>query len=146
MNREYLRDLIEKEGDELQWDYTCSNGVIIHCSIHRNDVKSLCGYITLTKDSSLYGVDYDDINIRAHGGITYNAYDKDENWVIGFDCGHYGDLTPYFLLKDDKFARFTQDGIYRDMEYVKAQCESMAEQASVFSKSIERYNKISQII
>ena len=146
MNKEYLIKLIEKEGDELQWDYTCSNGVIIHCSIHRNDVKALCGYITLTKDNSLYGVDYDDINISAHGGITYQGYDQNENWVIGFDCGHYGDLTPYFLLKDDTFARFTQDGIYRDMEYVKSECESMAEQASVFSKSIERYNKISQII
>ena len=146
MNREYLRDLIEREGDELQWDYTCSNGVIIKCSIHRNDVKALCGYITLTQDNSLYGVDYDDINISAHGGITYQGYDQNENWVIGFDCGHYGDLTPYFLLKDDTFARFTQDGIYRDMEYVKSECESMAEQASVFSKSIERYNKISQII
>ena len=146
MNREYLRDLIEKEGDELQWDYTCNNGVIIHCSIHRNDVKSLCGYITLTQDNSLYGVGYDDINISAHGGITYQGYDENENWVIGFDCGHYGDLTPYFLLKDDTFGKFIQDGIYRDMEYVKTQCESMAEQASVFSKSIIRYNKINQII
>ena len=146
MNKEYLIELIEKEGDELQWDYTCSNGVIIHCSIHRNDVKTLCGYITLTKDNSLYGVVYDDINISVHGGITYNAYDQNENWVIGFDCGHYGDLTPYFLLKDDTFGKFIQDGIYRDMEYVKTQCESMAEQASVFSKSIIRYNKINQII
>lgn len=143
MNREYLRDLIEKEGDELQWDYTCNNGVIIHCSIHRNDVKSLCGYITLTKDSSLYGVDYDDINISAHGGLTYQGYDQNENYVIGFDCGHYGDLTPYFLFKDFPFY---SDGEYRDMQYVKSECESMAEQVSKFSKSIERYNKISQII
>lgn len=144
MNREYLRDLIEREGDELQWDYTCSNGVIIHCSIHRNDVKSLCGYITLTKDNSLYGVDYDNINISAHGGITYQGYNQNENWVIGFDCGHYGDLTPYFLLKED--FPFNSFGEYRDMEYVKSECESMAEQASVFSKSIARYNKINQII
>ena len=144
MNREYLRDLIEKEGDELQWDYTCSNGVIIHCSIHRNDVNALCGYITLTKDNSLYGVEYDDINIQAHGGLTYQGYDKNENYVIGFDCGHYGDLTPYFLLNEDSI--FGLRGIYRDMQYVKSECESMAEQASVFSKSIERYNKISQII
>jgi len=141
---EYLKDLIEKEGDELQWDYTCSNGVIIKCSIHRNDVKALCGYITLTKDNSLYGVDYDDINIQAHGGLTYQGYDQNENWVIGFDCGHYGDLTPYFLLKGDY--PFNSFGEYRDMQYVKLQCEGMAEQASVFSKSIDRYNKISQII
>jgi len=144
MNREYLRDLIEKEGDELQWDYTCSNGVIIHCSIHRNDVKALCGYITLTKDNSLYGVDYEHIDIHAHGGINYCRYDENENWIIGFDCAHHGDLTPYFLLNEDSV--FGLRGIYRDMKYVKSECESMAEQASKFSKSITRYNKISQII
>jgi hypothetical protein len=144
MNREYLRDLIEKEGDELQWDYTCNNGVIIHCSIHRNGVKTLCGYITLTKDSSLYGVGYDNLNIQVHGGLTYDGYDEYENWVIGFDFAHYKDLTPYFLLNGEY--DFEQRGIYRDMEYVKSECESMAEQASVFSKSIVRYNKISQII
>lgn len=144
MIKEELTKLIEKEGNELQWDYTCGNGVIIHCSIHRNDVKTLCGYITLTKDSSLYGVGYDEININAHGGLTYDGYDENENWVIGFDCSHYGDLTPYFILTGEY--TFVQNGIYRDMQYVKAQCESMAEQASVFSKSIVRYNKISQII
>ena len=143
MRKEELEKLIEKEGDELQWDYTCGNGVIIHCSIHRNGVKALCGYITLTKDSSLYGVGYDEININAHGGLTYDGYDENENWVIGFDCSHYGDLTPYFLLNEDSFF---VSGTYRDMQYVKAQCESMAEQASVSSKSIVRYNKISQII
>ena len=146
MNREYLRDLIGKEGNELQWDYTCSNGVIIHCSIHRNDVKALCGYITLTKDNSLYGVDYDDINISAHGGLTYQGYDQNENWVIGFDCGHYGDLTPYFLLKDDTFARFAQDGIYRDMEYVAKECESICEQLSTKSKSHYRTKKLNEIL
>ena len=144
MNKEYLKELIEKEGDELKWDYTCSNGVIIHCSIHRNSVKALCGYITLTKDSSLYGVGYDELNINTHGGLTYDGYDKNENWVIGFDCAHYGDLTPYFILSDDY--PFNSFGEYRDMEYVKKQCESMAEQASVFSKSIERYNKINQLL
>jgi len=145
MNKEHLKELIEKEGNELQWDYTCSNGVIIKCSIQRNDVFALCGYITLTQDNSLYGVDYENIDtIQAHGGLTYKGYDQNENYVIGFDCGHYGDLTPYFLLKDDY--PFNSFGEYRDMEYVKSQCESMAEQASVFSKSIVRYNKISQII
>jgi hypothetical protein len=148
MNKEYLKELIEKEGNSLEWNYTCSNGVIISCSIHRNDLKALCGYIFLTKDNSLYGVDYEHIDIHAHGGINYCRYDENENWVIGFDCGHYGDLTPYFILGGEYDCEydFGQDGIYRDMEYVKSECESMAEQASVFSKSIVRYNKISQII
>jgi hypothetical protein len=143
MNKEDLRKLIEKEGNELQWDYTCNNGLIIHCSIHRNSIKVLCGYIKLSKDNSLYEVSYNDINISVHGGLTYDGYDENENWVIGFDCGHYGDLTPYLLSVG---VDFTQEGIYRDTEYVKSQCESMAEQASVFSKSIERYNKISKLL
>jgi hypothetical protein len=144
MNKEQLIKLIEKEGDELQWDYTCGNGVIIHCSIHRNGVKALCGYITLTKDSSLYGVGYDDLDLHAHGGLTYDGYDENENWVIGFDCAHYQDLSPYFLLSEEY--SFGQRGTYRDMEYVKSECENLAEQVSFFSKSIVRYNKISQII
>ena len=144
MNKEQLIKLIEKEGDELQWDYTCGNGVIIHCSIHRNGVKALCGYITLTKDSSLYGVGYDDLDLHAHGGLTYDGYDENENWVIGFDCAHYQDLSPYFLLSEEY--SFGQRGTYRDMEYVKSECENLAEKVSFFSKSIVRYNKISQII
>ena len=144
MNKEQLIKLIEKEGDELQWDYTCGNGVIIHCSIHRNGVKALCGYITLTKDSSLYGVGYDDLDLHAHGGLTYDGYDENKNWVIGFDCAHYQDLSPYFLLSEEY--SFGQRGTYRDMEYVKSECENLAEQVSFFSKSIVRYNKISQII
>jgi hypothetical protein len=44
MNKEQLKELIEKEGDSLLWNHTCSNGVIIDCSIHRNGLKALCGY------------------------------------------------------------------------------------------------------
>ena len=146
MNKEKLKELIEKEGDSLQWSYTCSNGVIIDCSIHRNGVKALCGYITLTPDNSLYGVGYDDLDLQAHGGLTYNSYDDNNNWVIGFDCAHYQDLSPYFLLNEEEKYSFGQIGTYRDMKYVKSECENLAEQASKFSKSIVRYNKISQII
>ena len=144
MNKEQLKELIEKEGDSLLWNHTCSNNVTIECSIHRNVVKALCGYITLTPDNSLYGVGYDDLDLQAHGGLTYNSYDDNNNWVIGFDCAHHGDLTPYFLLDEDSV--FGLRGTYRDMQYVKSECENLAEQASKFSKSIVRYNKISQII
>ena len=45
MNKEQLIKLIEKEGDSLQWEYTCSNGVIFTCDILRNSLKFLCGYV-----------------------------------------------------------------------------------------------------
>ena len=120
MNKEQLKELIEKEGDELLWNHTCSNGVIIECSIHRNGVKALCGYITLSPDNKLYGVGYDDLDLQAHGGLTYNSYDNNNNWVIGFDCAHYQDLSPYFLLNEEEKYSFGQRGTYRDMKYVKS--------------------------
>lgn len=149
MNKEQLIKLIEKEGDSLQWEYTCSNGVIFTCDILRNSLKFLCGYVNLTKDNSLYGVDYDDIynitNIDVHGGLTYTNETETGDWKIGFDCGHLGDLSPFYLLNDMSFNIIGNDS-YRDMDYVKSECESLCEQICKFSKSIERYNKISQII
>ncbi len=92
------------------------------------------------------GFSNDDLDLQAHGGLTYNSYDNNNNWVIGFDCAHYQDLSPYFLLNEEEKYSFGQRGTYRDMKYVKSECENLAEQASKFSKSIVRYNKISQII
>jgi hypothetical protein len=38
---------------------------------------------------------------------------------VGFDCGHAGDYCPY--ASGEQF-----DWVYRDMEYVKAECEKLA--------------------
>lgn len=58
------------------------------------------GYVALPKGHPWYGMDYNEIPVDIHGGLTFSqlasnwAEDHDfdpESWVIGFDTAHYGD-------------------------------------------------------
>ena len=70
--------------------------------------------------------------IDVHGGLTYshdsapNKESEDDLWWFGFDCGHAGDYAP--AMKS-----YYTEGIYRDFEYVKAECISMAKQLVAFA-------------
>lgn len=99
-----------------------------------------CGYVGVPMTHRMAGVHYDDVAIgpnneypRVHGGLTYS--DKcsgrichipkpgmpDDVWWFGFDCAHAGDLCPAsaYVMPGD---------IYRNVEYVRSQTESLAEQ------------------
>ncbi len=56
-----------------------------------------------------------------HGGITFSD-EVDGEWRYGFDCAHANDLQPGYEV------RYRVGGIYRDVEYVKAECASLARQ------------------
>lgn len=47
------------------------------------------GYVRIPEDHPWHGLDYDAIDVRVHGGITF----ADEGW-IGFDTLHLGDYWP----------------------------------------------------
>lgn len=47
------------------------------------------GYVQIPEGHPWRGLDYDDIDVRVHGGLTY----ADNGW-IGFDCLHRGDYWP----------------------------------------------------
>jgi hypothetical protein len=78
---------------------------IVKCGIYENlryyikDGK-VCplAYIALPYSSPHIDKPYDDIDVDCHGGLTYSGelYDhkgnKVENFVIGWDYGHYGDF------------------------------------------------------
>ena len=60
------------------------------------------GYVVLPKGHKYHGVDYSDIDVDVHCGLTFSEsvdnFDSDEiqpedegGWVIGFDTAHYGD-------------------------------------------------------
>lgn len=129
---------IKSEGDYKEWFYESKNGLQFKCIIRRNvRLNNLCGYVEITKDNKLFGIDYMDIDVplSVHGGITWSALEGDF-WVFGFDCAHPLDLT------------FTENfeprgnGNYRDIDWVTTECESLAEQLSKFNISIERNKKI----
>ena len=63
-----------------------------------------------------------EIVFDVHGGITYaGGFGKypvtSDNWWFGFDCAHWGDATTY-----------SAEGIFRSVNYVSKECESLAEQ------------------
>lgn len=139
-----MKDVLEKikqEGDKKEWIYTCENGIEFKCYIRRV-LRSghLCGYVHLTTDNDYYGYEYDDIPVDCHGGLTY-ASEHENEWVIGFDCAHYGDLQPFH-----NYGILGNYGIYRDMEFVQKQCESICEQLSTKSKSHYRTLKLNYIL
>lgn len=72
-----------------------------------------CAYIGLPEDHPYYNVDYDDIPIDCHGGLTYGSNNhnvvtelRDNGYFIGWDYAHYGDYmspldsaSPFFNNK-----------------------------------------------
>ena len=137
-----IQELIRQEGDYHELTQKCVNGIEIDCIIRRNGVGALCGYVCINSDNTLYGLDYDEISYRIdftpHGGLTYG----DENngqWQVGFDCAHAGDFCPSLPTNYG-------GGIYRDLEYVKSECEQLAESISKHSKLIKRLKNIDTVL
>ena len=64
-----------------------------------------CCYVEIPKGHKYYNVDFDDIDIACHGGLTYGksylaAVTGDEptdRWFIGWDYAHYGDFCGYLI-------------------------------------------------
>lgn len=48
------------------------------------------GYVKIPADHHWHGLDYDEIDVKVHGGLTYAT---DDGW-IGFDTLHSGDVWP----------------------------------------------------
>jgi hypothetical protein len=136
---ENIEQIMKEEGDFFEWTYTAKNGLEVDCFIRRNNSLAFCGYVVITSDNKLFGLDYDNIyskvNISVHGGLTYSD-EGEGGWIIGFDCAHLGDFCP----------AFSYDGIYRTKEFVISECESLAESVSEFSGIIQRLKNIDSVI
>ena len=131
------------EPDREQWKTKSGlPGLIV-----RNSLGALCGYVAVTKDHPAFRKNYDDVDVSVHGGLTYaNACngaichvpepgEPDDVWWLGFDCCHLGDMHP----AETKFEKLPgwpkrpaslTRGSYRDMIYVRAEVESLADQLS----------------
>ena len=118
------------EPDRVEWR---SHG--LPCLILRGPLGGLCGYVGVPPEHPAHGKGYDDIDVCVHGGLTYAracggaichvpAEGETENvWWLGFDCAHCGDMTP----SDAKYGHNRND-VYRDVDYVRCEVESLAEQ------------------
>lgn len=126
------------EPDKLNW----RTQVGLPGMITRNRMGALCGYVAVNPGHPLYGQNYEVPSVHVHGGLTYSNVcaghichvpepgEPDDVFWFGFDCNHSGDLAPSTLAlaaKDDRFAVMEWE-VYKDIDYVRAEVESLAEQ------------------
>ena len=82
----FMKDIIK---DFIYKDHRC---FIRHVIARGGCENWLCGYVEIPRESKYYGIDYDDIPVRCHGGLTFSDFiDENDVYIIGFDCNHYGD-------------------------------------------------------
>lgn len=104
------------------------------CYIMRHpELKHLCGYVELPKEHKLYGETNVDneflLNLDVHGGVTYagrrefKQQNNTADYVVGFDCGHAGDLAPYLYNRNPLIGES-----YKDIKYVTNECQKLAKQ------------------
>lgn len=84
-----------------------------------------CSYVVLPKDHKYYGMNYDEIDVKCHYGLTYSRdyliskdLIKEDVWVIGWDYAHLGDYLPYDF--SDYGHKYTLDELeYEVKEVIK---------------------------
>lgn len=124
--KEQIFSKIEQEPD-IELDF--HNGYIYRINRH-NQMLHYCGYVYVPMSHPLLKKVkpeqswYIDEYVSMHGGCTYCSEVADY-LVIGFDCGHAGDITPSMLKFDIIQAPGDE---YRDYNYMKNEIYSIIEQ------------------
>jgi len=129
----------DNEPDREEWRYKG-----LACLARRNTEMGIwCGYVAVPPGHPWHGKTYSDLEDldncpNVHGGLTYSAGcqddichkaadgEPDNVWWLGFDCGHYLDLVPSYETLGLNFR--LSASVYRDLNYVKYQCQSLADQ------------------
>jgi hypothetical protein len=96
------------------------------CEVKRHpSLCHLCGYIQVPPNHPWFGKEY--VNVEVHGGITWSSKSEiTQNWVLGFDCSHAGDIAWPSLMFG---SIMDMDEEYRDWDYVKSQVNYLASKA-----------------
>jgi hypothetical protein len=134
----------QSEPDRVEWRSPHGYPLLMVRGPHGN----WCGYVGLPPGHPWHGKGTGDVDADVHGGLTYADAcqgevchmpapgEPDGVWWLGFDCAHAFDVMPAMtaLLKTIGHGH-DLGGTYRDLDYVKAECESLAAQACDASKS-----------
>ena len=106
-----------------------------------------CGYVGISTDNELYGVDYCNLQLNVHGSLTYSENSEsnypikteEKLWWIGFDCAHYMDGKDFDLIKElndintyNQLVRIgilsSADNVVRSFAYVEKECMNLIDQ------------------
>lgn len=105
-----------------------------------------CGYVVLPPSHPWENKFPHELDCDVHGGITFFEMEL-VGWIVGFDCAHSEDYCPSLEMfrkkspqidswKIELFKKFPNlessrllRKIYRNIEFVKNECKSLAKQA-----------------
>lgn len=129
--------------NEPDFVYWVDEGTGYHCFIKRYEHSGhLSGYVVVPKTNFFFENSGDDVyQLNVHGSVTYRDklkflgneeidlnFANEEDWVIGFDCLQCMDINPRFM----EYCH--GDQIYRDINYVTSEVESLARQLKVIGE------------
>ena len=110
----------------------------LRCSaVYKDNVGFFCGYIEVPKQLCHKTETWFENEIDVHGGVTF--YDKpapfydDDVRVIGFDCGHACDSAHPSSEYGKRYPDVNY-GTFRDLNYVRGECEKAAKQLNELAK------------
>jgi len=78
------------------------------------------------------GVKFVEHDLAVHGGVTWSDWrlpweeEDGDRWWLGFDTAHAGDVVPGLAKLG-----IGQPGVFRDEDYVRNECVSLASQLAV---------------
>ncbi|BDA82386.1 hypothetical protein [Staphylococcus phage vB_SsapH-Golestan-105-M] len=116
---EHVMKTIAKEDNILGEDLTLNvdyKGIKLTVKRHP-EMGHLNGYINVP--ANITEEEFNSIEDYSHGGITYDKPAGDFR-VLGFDCAHYSDMSPYAVIS-------FSDSHYRDLKYVLSTLKDMAD-------------------
>lgn len=117
----------DEEPDAVSWVSVAG----LPCEMRRNVRGEWWGYVGASPEHSVWT--YADCKLEVHGGANDLGGSERFDWNppfppglrwLGFDCGHVDDLAP--RERDLQFG--SRKPAYRDLPYVRAECESLAHQ------------------
>lgn len=143
----------QTEPDRIEWRY---KGFPLLMVRNTRVTGSWCGYVGVPSSHPFYKTNYNEIgNVDVHGGLTYSDKcradichepkkgESDDIWWLGFDCSHCDDISPKmgatmeFLRKQmgqTMPSILGSYGKYRNVKYVKKECQRLADQLVVPKK------------
>jgi len=135
------------EPDRLEWRY-----LGLPCLMVRNvEMGNWCGYVAVPPGHPWHGKTDDALDVEVHWGLSYTARcaghichvpepgEPDDVWWLGFDCGHAYDVMPFTAKRFGAYAVLEAAGLpatrYRDVAFVRAECEKLADQVLAAANS-----------
>jgi hypothetical protein len=122
--------------------------------IQRGPIGALCGYVAVPPGHPWHGLERTDVPDEAHdaswGGVNYAARcagsichvpepgEPDDVWWLGFDAGHYNDITPIAVAgamsggMSGGLAEAIREsgGSYKSIGFMRERCEDLARVAA----------------